>query len=339
MVVEDLEKDLNSKKLQTLYLFYGEELFLLENCVKKIKTLFGEIVKGINYVVLDETNIKNLISEIETPAFGYEKKLIICKNSGLLKKEGKKKNTELSDFKEKLNDYIQKNIKTMQESVVLVIIEEDVQKQELVTTIEKNGVSVKFEFQKPIQLEKRIKAICSSYKVNIDSNTIKYFIESCGTNMQELINEIRKPIEFAGENGTIDKTVIDKLCIKKVESIIFELTDNLGKKQIQKSLEVMRNLIYAKEPVQRILIMLYNHFKKLYFTILAGKTNKDLVEVLSLKPNQTFLINKYKMQAKYFKERELVKILQELIDLDYGYKIGNIDLQVGLESILCAYCS
>ena len=137
MVVEDLEKDLNSKKLQTLYLFYGEELFLLENCVKKIKTLFGEIVKGINYVVLDETNIKNLISEIETPAFGYEKKLIICKNSGLLKKEGKKKNTELSDFKEKLNDYIQKNIKTMQESVVLVIIEEDVQKQELVTTIEK----------------------------------------------------------------------------------------------------------------------------------------------------------------------------------------------------------
>ena len=339
MTIEDLEKELKTEKLQSLYLFYGEELFLLENSVKKIKSLFGETVKGINYVIIDETNLNSLISEIETPSFGYEKKLIICKNSGLLKKEGKRKNAELAKFKEKLNDYIIKNNDIMKETVILVIIEEDIQKQELVTTIEKYGVSVKFEFQKPIQLEKRIKAICNGYKVNIDGATLKYFIESCGTNMQELINEIRKLIEYAGENGTIDKDAVDKLCIKKLESIIFELTDNLGKKDIEKSLQVLKNLIYAKEPVQKILITLYNHFKKLYFTILASKDNKDLVQVLNLKPNQTFLVNKYKMQAKYFKERELRQVLQELIDLDYNYKIGLIDLQVGLESILCTYCS
>ena len=70
-----------------------------------------------------------------------------------------------------------------------------------------------------------------------------------------------------------------------------------------------------------------------------GKDNRDLTQVLGLKPNQTFLINKYKMQAKYFKEKELCKILQELIDLDYNYKAGNVDLEIGLESILCAYCS
>lgn len=339
MTIEELEKELKTEKLQSLYLLYGEELFLLESAVKKIKSLFGETVKGINYVIIDETNLNSLISEIETPAFGYEKKLIICKNSGLLKKEGKRKNAELAKFKERLNTYISENIKTIKDSVILVIIEEEIQKQQLVTTIEKNGVSVKFDFQKPIQLEKRIKTICNGYKINIDGATLNYFIESCGTNMQELINEIRKLIEYAGENGTIDKTAVDKLCIKKLESIIFELTDNLGKKQIEKSLQVMRNLIYAKEPVQKILITLYNHFKKLYFTILAVKTNKDLVQVLNLKPNQTFLINKYKMQAKYFKEKELIKILQELIDLDYNYKAGNIDLQIGLESILCTYCS
>lgn len=339
MTIEDLEKELKAKKLHSMYLFYGEERFLLETSVKKIKSLFGETIKGINYVIIDENNLNSLISEIETPSFGYEKKLIICKNSGLLKKEGKRKNTELTKFKEKLNDYIQKNIDIINETIILVIIEEDLQKQELVTTIEKNGVCVKFDLLKPIQLENRIKAICNGYKVNIDNVTLKYFIECCGTNMQELINEIRKLIEYAGENGTIHKEDVDKLCIKKLESIIFELTDNLGKKEIEKSLQVMKNLIYAKEPIQKILITLYNHFKKLYFTILAQKNNKDLVEVLNLKPNQTFLINKYKMQAKYFKERELSKILQELIDLDYNYKIGLIDLQVGLESILCAYCS
>ena len=157
--------------------------------------------------------------------------------------------------------------------------------------------------------------------------------------MQDLINEIRKLIEYAGDGGKIKKEDIDKLSIKKLESIIFDLTDNLGKKEISKSLDVLNNLIYAKEPLQKILITLYNHFKKLYFARIALKNNKDIVTSLNLKPNQTFLVNKYKMQANYFKEKELRNILQELIDLDYNYKNGEIDLQVGLESILCRYCS
>ena len=339
MTIEELDKELKSGILKSIYLFYGEELFLLESSLKKIKSNFGELVKGINYITIDETNVSELISDIETPSFGYEKKLIIVKNAGLLKKEGKRKNAELSKFKEKLNNYIVENIEIIKESVVLVFIEEDTKKQELMSTIEKYGVVVKFDYQKPLQIEKRIKVICNAYKVNISQDTLKYFIESCGTNMQELINEIRKLIEYAGENGTIEKNDVDKLCIKKLESIIFELTDNLGKKQIKEALEVMNNLIYAKEPIQKILITLYNHFKKLYFVTLASKNNKDLVQVLNLKANQTFLVGKYKTQAKYFKEQELKTILQELINLDYGYKIGKIDLQVGLESILCAYCS
>jgi len=156
--------------------------------------------------------------------------------------------------------------------------------------------------------------------------------------MQDLINEIRKQIEYVGENGTITKESIDLLCIKKIESIIFDLTDSLGKKNTKVALEVLNNLIYAKEPVQKILITLYNHFKKLYIVKLCDKYNKNIAENLNLKPNQAFLVSKYKMQANYFKEDELRKILDELINLDSNYKIGLIDLNVGLEAILCRYC-
>ena len=156
--------------------------------------------------------------------------------------------------------------------------------------------------------------------------------------MQELINEIRKLIEYAGENGTIKKEDIDLLTIKKLESVIFDLTDNLGKKNIARSLEVLKNLIYAKEPLQKILITLYNHFKRIYLTSLAVKLNKDIIYSLDLKPNQQFLVNKYKAQARYFKTNELRGILQDLCDLDYQYKNGLIDLQIGLETVLCKYC-
>ena len=157
--------------------------------------------------------------------------------------------------------------------------------------------------------------------------------------MQDLINEIRKLIEYAGENGKIKKEDIDKLTIKKLESVIFDLTDSLGKKDTKTALTVLQNLIYEKEPIQKILITLYNHFKKIYLTKIAMKENKNVAQSLKLKPNQTFLVKKYQMQAKYFKENELKIILQSLRDLDYKYKIGEIDLQVGLESILCTYCS
>lgn len=337
--IEELEKELNNGILKSIYLLYGEELFLLENSLKKIKKLFGECVKGINYIPIDDTNIWEIVSDIETPAFGYEKKLIIARNSGILKKEGKRKNAELEKIRNRLAEYLEANFAIIKESIVLVFIEEDIDnKSKLYKTIEKIGEVCYFEYQKPIQIERRIKAICHGYKVNIADVDIRYFIESCGTNMQELINEIRKLIEYVGENGTIKKEDIDKLCIKKLESVIFDLTDNLGKKETNKALQVLNNLIYAKEPIQKILITLYNHFRKLYLTKIAVKNNQDMITSLNLKPNQTFLVNKYKTQAKYFKEKELKDILQSLRDLDCHYKIGLIDLQIGLESILCRYC-
>ena len=106
--------------------------------------------------------------------------------------------------------------------------------------------------------------------------------------MQDLINEIRKLIEYAGTGGKIQKQDIDKLAIRQLESVIFDLTDSLGKKDIGKALEVLKNLIYAKEPIQKILITLYNHFKRLYFVKLSLKYNKDIITSLTLKPNQTF---------------------------------------------------
>ena len=338
--IDELEKQLSQQEPKGIYLLYGEETFLLQQQLNKIKKKFGEIIKGINYIAIDENNIQELIADIETPAFGYSTKLIIARNTGIFKREVKGRSGGASkELKDKINEYLKSNIDMINESVILVFVENEVEKNSIYNTIEKIGIVCNFEEQKPFQIIKRLKAICNSYKVNVDESTLQYLIESCGTNMQDLINEIRKLIEYAGENGKIQKQDIDKLCIKKIESIIFDLTDNLGQKKVKEALEVLYNLIASKEPIQKILITLYNHFKKLYFVKIAIANNKDVAQSLQLKPNQMFLVNKYKLQAKGFKTSELRKIIQELEDLDYHYKIGLIDLNGGLEAILCVYCS
>lgn len=41
--------------------------------------------------------------------------------------------------------------------------------------------------------------------MQIQENVAQYFIECTGTNMEDIINEIRKLIEYAGKGGTIKK--------------------------------------------------------------------------------------------------------------------------------------
>ena len=119
MTIENLEKELKMGKLNSIYLLYGEELYLLESNLKRIRNLFGECIKGINYIMIDEQNVPEIISDIETPSFGYEKKLIIARNTGLFKKEGKKKSGDLYKLKEKLINYINENLKKNKNVIIM----------------------------------------------------------------------------------------------------------------------------------------------------------------------------------------------------------------------------
>ena len=136
MLVKELEKSLKAGMLNSIYLLYGEETFLLENCLKKIKSNFGEKVDGINYIKIDESNIDKLISNIEVPAFGFEKKLIIARNTGIFKKEAKKKDGINSLIQNKISDYLKENIDIIKDLCVIVFVEQDINKIELYNTIE-----------------------------------------------------------------------------------------------------------------------------------------------------------------------------------------------------------
>ena len=331
-----------------IYLFYGEETYLLETRVKKIKKEYQQLILGINFIQIDDTNVEELIADLETPAFGFDKKLIIAKNTGIFKKE--KKTTKSDSKKKKVDDtklplnekiakYIQENLEELKNTVDLVFVEQEVEKNALYQTIEKVGEVKEFALLKLPDLIANIKKITVAYKVNIDDATAKYLVECCGTSMQDLINELRKLIEYKGENSNITKQDIDLLCTKQIQAVIFDLTDNLGKKETSKALKVYNGLISNKEPIQKILITLYNHFKKLYIIKIAEKYNEDVATAMNLKPNQLFLVSKYKTQARYFETQELREVLEALIDLDANYKIGLISLEIGLEAILCRYCS
>lgn len=166
--------------------------------------------------------------EIQTPPFGYAKKIIVVKNSGLFRKETKKKVSGLKELRDTLEKYLEDNLEEIKQNLILVFIEESIEKLNITKKIEMLGGSIcEFEYQKPFQIEKRLLGICDAYKVKSENGAIKRLIEISGISMQELINEIRKLIEYVGEGGTITKRDVDTLATKTLDSNIFDLTDNL----------------------------------------------------------------------------------------------------------------
>ena len=205
MTISELDKFV--KNPNGIVLFYGDNTYLLEQYVKKIKKNFGECIQGINYVVVDEDNVNSIISDISTPAFGFEKKLIILKKCNLLKKEAKTKNKNLS-IKNKLNNYIKEHINQIKESTIVVIIEDNVDKTELFSTIEKYGCVFNFQELKISDLIKNIVNIFSMYNIKISNENAKYIVELVGTDMQDIINEIWKLVSYKNNEGEVIKEEI-----------------------------------------------------------------------------------------------------------------------------------
>lgn len=79
------------------------------------------------------------MQEIQMPCFGYEKKMIIVKSSGLFKKETKKRGSNTKEIRDNLEKYLKENIEDIKERIILVFIEENIEKLNITKTFEALG--------------------------------------------------------------------------------------------------------------------------------------------------------------------------------------------------------
>lgn len=110
------------------------------------------------------------MQEIQMPCFGYEKKMIIVKNSGIFKKETKKRGvSSVKETREALEKYLKENVQQMKQNILLIFVEDTIEKLKITKVIEEIGGTIcEFPFQKAMQIEKRLEALCKAYKVSTE---------------------------------------------------------------------------------------------------------------------------------------------------------------------------
>ena len=314
-----------------LYLITGDEDYEKKEYLEKIKSEFGELVKGINFIILEKENINSLESEINTYPLGFDKKLIIVK----AEKKDKSDKGEGEQTEEK-NDWFTDNLEKTLSSLkdTCVVFYGDFQKKSRIyKLVDKFGKCFVCEKKKEYELLTWATKMFKDNGVQISSADINYLINLVGTDKLTLKNEIDKLVSYAIESKEVTKETIDLLCIRTSDVIIFDLTDNLGSKNIKAALKCLNDLLENKEPIQKITIMIAKHFKSLLVAKMASIENRNVMAELGTK--STYAANKYISQARSFKLEEITKTIKELAKLDIDSKVGMIDLKIGLEKVIC----
>ena len=162
--------------MKNLFLITGEEVYERNECLEKIKLSFGELVKGINYIVLDKDTISSLESEIDTYPFGFSQKLIVVK---LDKKSTKdEEEDKKQDF---LTDSLIETLENLDDSVGVVFIGDFTLKSKIYKLVEKNGKCFNFEKKKENELINWCREIFDENEIKISNQDISYLINLAGT--------------------------------------------------------------------------------------------------------------------------------------------------------------
>ena len=319
--------------MNNLYLLSGDDEFAKEEYLEKLKENFGELKKGINYLMFDKDNISSLGSEISTYSFFSNSKFIVV-NVPKSRKQSNEDSDEEVDYKisasDWLSDDLEEKILDMMDDITLVFIEVGSSKGKLFKFVSTNGKAVSFEKKKPYELVSWLNAYALSKDMQMSKDVCEYFLDVCGSDKIRISNEIEKLISYC-DNNVITKNDIDSVCTMTSEVIIFNLTDNLGLRNKKKALENLEGLLSNKEPIQKILVMITRHIKQLIIVKECLEQGLNIEKELGIK---SYPATKYKSQVRNFTKIELIKLFKELAELDINSKMSNIDIKVGLQSVL-----
>lgn len=299
---------------QNLFLFYGEDTYSLLQRIRLWRDEFAKKHGDTNLEILngDEINANYLNQAIETVPFLGEKRLIIAKD---FLKEGN------GDEQKKFLAHL----KEIPETCVLVFMENGSpdKRTALFKKLKKEGQTVEFPTPEGYELTEWIRKEVQKLGSAIDDDAASYLGSIIGGNLWALSNEIKKLSSYC-EKRPITLTEIELLVNANLHHTIFQLTDALGQKNAQTSLNLLHNLIESGEELSRIFFMIIRQFR---LTIQIkdlkehGMRETEIITKLKLHP---FVVRNTLKQCANFDMKRLKEIYAQLLEIDTAVKTGKL---------------
>lgn len=348
-----LKEQLKSKTPANFYLFTGEEAFLIDYYVGKLKeTIIGDAVTGLNLAIFENRfDIDDLLDACDTYPIMAEKRLVIVKNSGFFYSANKKKtNTERkagedsgelgarddapvgNRSQEALNDYIRE----IPETTCLVFIENKVDKRlRIYKQASKQGLVLEFNRIKEGELARWVMKGMEAVGKQISPEAAQYLVAISETDMYTLRNEIFKLAAYVDPKTEVSINDIKLLATPTIKSVIFDLLDAVARKDTQKALLILNDILILKEPEQKIMSMLSKQtgeILKLKMLMDDRASQSQINEVF--KGKHPYAMKIMVQQASRMDTKYLKMFVQGCMDAEMSYKKGLMPPRLALELLL-----
>lgn len=314
-----LDEDIKQKSLKPVYLLYGEETYDIERYVEKIKSVFSNLVLGVNLYVLDNSNISELRDICESVTFFGEEKLVIIKNTAL-------------KFNVKMLDEVDKS------GLVICILETNVDKRTSeYKYLQKNAVCIEFaRLTDKTAISFVIKTL-GAYKIRVSEDVAEYMVNTCSKSKQILVNEFRKIVSYLNEGDSLTKDIIDRICVRTIDVKIFDVIDKVISKQKQEALLGLDDLISSKTYIGVISSMIFKQLKQIYLIKLGEEQQNKTGEYINIAEMfgiNSFVYSKLRAMASYYPKNTLEELLLDFEQYDIDVKSGKQDAVIGLKRLI-----
>ena len=328
---QQLKKDLSAGTLGRLYVLHGEEVYLRDFYLGRMKEqLVGEGMTEFNLHTISGKDFTPELLEQTVDALPMmsERTLVLVNDYDLSKGSDKDKEALTALFAQ-LPDYC---------CVVFLYDLIDYKmdaRTKLALSIKEHGSVVEFARQEQGDLVDWVHRRFKALGKEIDSEQARYLIFLCGDLMNGLIGEIEKVGAYA-RGSRITREDIEAVATPQLDAVAFEMTNAIGVGDFDRAARVLGELLQMQEPAVLILFTLGKNLRQLYSARLILErhgTAGDLAQQWGLKP---YPAQKLMDSARRFSLQWCRKAVTLCAQADLALKSDNRDEREVLTDLLLA---
>jgi len=331
MKYQQFLRELEAGRIASVYLFEGEEDYLKEEALKKLKErIILPDYEDFNYEKLSALNASAIqtIESVSTLPFKGKYRLVVV--------------DAVDKWSEKdqgiLTSYLENPVKS---SCLVCLTGKFDRRRKLYREFQKNGKIVSFY---PLWDEEIIDWIQERIKKEgeeIDSEALFYLKERIGNNLQNLNQEIEKLIIFTHPAHLIKKEDVEKVVGEGKGPGVFDLMGAIREKDLASALLILSQLLErGKEPL-RIHSLIVHEVRSL-LRIKEKKSRLSPQEACSIVfgPRNyypkfyTDLASHYLQAAKRFSLSELISDYEDLVEAEASIKTGREEPDVAIQRMV-----
>ncbi len=257
--VSELKTAIREKRFQRLYIFYGEETFLLQHYLEQLrKHLVDPVTESFNFHKLtkESFDMQSFADAVESLPMMAEHTFLWMDDVDIFKLPEADRERMGQAFSD-IPDYC-----TIVLTFETVAWKPDKRFKKLWDPIEKNAFIVEFAKQEYRDLIPWVGRHFAAENKRISTELCSYLIDLTGGTMTVLAGEISKICAYSGAD-TIVKSDIDAVTEPVLDAVVFQMTDLMGEGNYGGALQKLQQLLKMQSEPLAILGAIGAHFRRM----------------------------------------------------------------------------